>query len=64
MLEPNEINKICIEFSRILTKANKTKKEMYHFDGKVEKGSARKDGEIKALNVLNVFSSRYGICID
>jgi len=27
MLEPNEINKICIEFSRILTKANKTKKE-------------------------------------
>ena len=64
MLEPNEINKICIEFSRILTKANKTKKEMYHFDGKVEKGSAREDGEIKALNVLNVFSSRYGICIE
>lgn len=28
MLEPNEINKICIEFSRILTKANKTKKKI------------------------------------
>lgn len=37
---------------------------MYHFDGKVERGSARKNGEIKPLNVLNVFSSRYGICIE
>ena len=43
---------------------NKNKKEMYHFDGKIEKGSLRKDGEIKPLNVLNLFSSRYGICID
>ena len=31
MLEPNEINKICIEFSRILTKANKTKKRNVSF---------------------------------
>lgn len=31
---------------------------------KIEKGSSRKDGEIKPLNVLNVFSSKYGICID
>ena len=64
LLEPNEINKICIEFSNILTEFNKNKKEMYHFDGKIEKGSSRKDGEIKPLNVLKVFSSRYGICID
>lgn len=55
LLEPNEINKICVEFSNILTEANKRKKEMYHFDGKVEKGSSRKDGKIKPLNVLNVF---------
>ena len=64
LLEPNEINKICIEFSNILTEVNKNKKEIYHFDGKIEKGSSRKDGEIKPLNVLNVFSSKYGICID
>ena len=64
LLEANEINKICIEFSKILTNANKNKKEMYHFDGKVEKGSSRKNGEIKPLNVLNVFSSKYGICIE
>ena len=64
LLEPDEINKICIEFSNILTEINRKKKEMYHFDGKVEKGSSRKDGEIKPLNVLNVFSSKYGICID
>ena len=31
LLESNEINKICIEFSKILTEANKNKKEMYHF---------------------------------
>ena len=64
LLEPDEINKICVEFSNILTEINRKKKEMYHFDGKVEKGSSRKDGEIKPLNVLNVFSSKYGICID
>lgn len=43
LLEPFEINKICVEFSNILTNANRTKKEMYHFDGKIEKGSSRKD---------------------
>ena len=64
LLEPDEINKICVEFSNILTEINRKKKEMYHFDGKVEKGSSRKEGEIKPLNVLNVFSSKYGICID
>ena len=64
LLEPDEINKICVEFSNILTEINRKKKEMYHFDGKVEKGSSRKDGEIKPLNVLNVFSSKYGIGID
>ena len=64
LLEPNEINKICVEFSNILTEANKKKKEMYHFDGKIERGSSRKDGEIKPLNVLNVFSSKYGICVE
>lgn len=64
LLEPDEINKICVEFSNLLTESNRKKKEMYHFDGKVEKGSSRKDREIKPLNVLNVFSSKYGICID
>lgn len=64
LLKDDEINRICIEFSSILSNINKTKKEFYHFDGKVEKGSTRKDGEIKPLNVLNVYSSKYGMCID
>ena len=59
LLEPLEINKICVEFPNILTNASRTKKEMYHFDGKIEKGSSRKEGKIKPLNVLNVFSSKY-----
>lgn len=64
LLKADEINRICVEFSSILSDINKKKKEFYHFDGKVEKGSARKDGEIKPLNVLNVYSSKYGMCID
>ncbi len=55
LLESNEINKICVEFSNILTEINKNKKEMYHFDGKIERGSSRRDEEIKPLNILNVF---------
>ena len=64
LLDPNEINKICIEFSNIIIENHKNKKEFYHFDGKVEKGSSRKNGEIKPLNVLNVYSSKYGMCIE
>jgi len=64
LIEPKEINEICVEFSSILSACNKDKKEFYHFDGKVERGSSRKDGEIKPLNVLNVYSSKYGICIE
>ncbi len=36
-------------------------------DGKVSCGSARKktqDGDVKALQTLNVFSVDYGICLD
>ena len=42
--------------------------DMYHFDGKVERGSSRKTdkngNKIKPLNVLNVYSEGTGICID
>ena len=64
LLEPNEINQICIEFSNILINTHKNKKDFYHFDGKVEKGSSRKSGEVKPLNVLNVYSSKHGMCIE
>lgn len=64
LITSKELNEICIAFSAILSNCNKDKKEFYHFDGKVERGSSRKDGEIKPLNVLNVYSSRYGICIE
>ena len=30
LLEPDEINKICVEFSNLLTEADRKKKEMYH----------------------------------
>lgn len=40
-----------------------TKKKCIILMEKLKKES-RKDGEIKPLNVLNVFSSRYGMCIE
>ena len=62
LIYPYKTNKICIEFSNILTEVNK--KEVYHFDLKIYRGSSRKNGKINTLNVLNVFSNKYGICME
>ena len=37
---------------------------MYHFDLKIYRGSSRKNGKINTLNVLNIFSNKYGICME
>ena len=47
---------------------NKFFKDILSFDGKVDKGSARKKGyiveETKPLNVLNVYSDKLQMCIE
>ena len=58
LIYPYKINKICIEFSNILTEINK--KEVDHFNLKIYRGSSRKNSKINPLNVLNIFSSKYG----
>lgn len=68
MINPKELQEFCMyAYEELIDNARK-KGDIYHFDGKVEKGSSRKTNQknekIKALNVLNVFSEATGICID
>lgn len=69
MVEPQQLNAICVDFMlSILPKQINPQKDFYHFDGKVDKGSSRKNNKdnnvIKSLNVLNVYSDQLSMCID
>lgn len=69
LINSNELNKIFVDFCEKIQKPKAREfKEILSFDGKVEKGSARKQGlfynEKKPLNVLNVYSDRLEMCID
>ena len=63
-----ELNNFCLyAYEELIEKARKNR-DMYHFDGKVDRRSGRKvnknDEIIKNLNVLNVYSDKLEICID
>ena len=63
MIDSHELNKIFVEFIRdIQFMEDIYFKDILSFDGKVDKGSARKKGyiveETKPLNVLNVYSDK------
>ena len=69
IIDSQELNKIFVEFIKeIQCMDNKYFKDVFSFDGKVEKGSARKKGyiveETKPLNVLNVYSDKLQMCIE
>ena len=68
IIKPMELQEFCMyAYEELIEKARK-KGDIYHFDGKVEKGSSRKtdknNNKIKPLNVLNVYSEGTGICLD
>lgn len=68
IISPTELQEFCMyAYEELIEKARKNG-DIYHFDGKVERGSARKtdknNNKIKPLNVLNVYSEGTGICID
>lgn len=68
IINPQELQEFCIyAYGELIENARK-KGDIYHFDGKVEKGSARKTNKnnekVKPLNVLNVYSEGTGLCID
>lgn len=69
MLDSKELNRLFVEFIKeIQFMENIGFKDIFSFDGKVDKGSARKKGfiidDVKPLNVLNVYSDKLQMCID
>ena len=68
IINPKELQEFCMyAYEELIEKAKKNG-DIYHFDGKVERGSSRKtdknNNKIKPLNVLNVYSEGAGVCID
>lgn len=69
IIDSNTLNGIFLKFVEdIQYSYDKKFKDIFSFDGKVDKGSSRKrqiNGEkIKPLNVLNVYSDRLEMCIE
>ncbi len=69
MIDSQELNRIFVEFVKdIQFMEDIYFKDILSFDGKVDKGSARKKGyivdETKPLNVLNVYSDKLQMCIE
>lgn len=69
MIDSTLLNDIFVKFVKnIKCSYNKEFKDIFSFDGKVDKGSSRKENElrdnIKPLNVLNVYSDKLQYCID
>ena len=69
IINSQELNKIFVDFIKeIQFMEDKTFKDIFSFDGKVDQGSARKKAniteEVKPLNVLNVYSDKLNMCIE
>lgn len=69
MIDSQELNRIFVEFVKdIQFMEDIYFKDILSFDGKVDKGSARKKGyivdETKPLNVLNVYSDKLQMCVE
>lgn len=69
MLDTTTLNNIFVSFvMKIKCRYNKEYKDIFSFDGKVDRGSSRNENEIrdkiKPLNVLNVYSDKFQYCIE
>lgn len=69
IVDAQELNSICVTFMiQMLPHRINTEPDFYHIDGKVDKGSSRKNNKdnevVKSLNVLNVYSDQLSMCID
>ena len=67
IIDSKELENIFVEFLSLFNLSNKSEKDIIDLDGRVSKGSSRKEtsytDEIKPLNVLNAYSNKYGICL-
>lgn len=67
IINSHDLEDICVTFTKDVLKLFNSKKDILSFDGKIDKASSRNENEIrksiKALNVLNVYSDNYKMCI-
>lgn len=67
IIKPQELENICVLFTIKVLKLFNSERDILSIDGKVDKGSSRNENElresIKSLNVLNVYSNNYQMCI-
>lgn len=67
IIDSKELEKILVEFLSLFSLSNNMEKDIINLDGRVTKGSSRKEteynNEVKPLNVLNAYSNKYGICL-
>ena len=66
LINHKELEDILVEFYKGLTTVS-SDREYLNIDGRTDNGSSRKETDysekIKALNVLNLYSNNYGICL-
>ncbi len=68
LIDSDELNNILISFFTTIVKDMNPEVELLNFDGRVNNGSKRNatmlNDKIKPLNCLNVYSNKYGYCIE
>ena len=68
LIDSDELNKILLDFFTCITVDKYTKINMLNYDGRVNNGSKRNAtlmyNEKTPLNCLNVYSNKYGYCIE
>lgn len=68
LVDSNELNKILFDFFSSITMQLNPKVNLLNFDGRVNNGSKRSSTILnkskKPLNCLNVYSTKYGYCIE
>lgn len=67
IINPKELEEILVTFYKSIISPVTNKKDCINIDGRVDNGSSRKETnfseKVKALNVLNMYSNNYGICL-
>lgn len=68
LVDTNELNNILLDFYKTITLEFNPEVNTLNIDGRVNNGSKRNstmmNTEIKPLNCLNVYSNKYGYCIN
>ena len=67
IIDSQELESMLVEFIKKITLNQKTETEILNIDGRIDCGSSRKEtnyhGKTSPLNVLNVYSNNYGMCL-